>query len=120
MEYQEGPTEYQLNGISDNDVQKEVDKFLQLVASDANAQKEVKDARLSLTEVQDALRGAGSEKPIQINPTGAGLDPLTTAVAIAAVKVGSKVLLNLWSYVLLPRIRRRYGDQSIKPIDRKS
>jgi hypothetical protein len=42
-----------------------------------------------------------------------GVDPISTLLIITFAPAANRVLKDLWTTVLLPRIRRRWGDDAI-------
>lgn len=60
--------------------------------------------------------------PITVTQDGAGFDPATVAVIVAVAplvlpfaKLTARVLEDLWTHVLLPRILQRKGEHALKP-----
>jgi hypothetical protein len=63
-------------------------------------------------ELAADIRGRGfdpsalSVDAIQVRPAGAGLDPVTVTLIVSFLGLPAR---DIWKYVLLPRIRRRWG-----------
>lgn len=51
--------------------------------------------------------------PISVRVGSSGADPISTLLIIAFAPAANRVLKDLWTTVLLPRIRRRWGDDAI-------
>lgn len=70
----------------------------------------------------DALLSAPREAVIGLESRGPGLDPLTTAIVVSlattlATSLASglaKMSADIWSDIILPRLRRKFGADSIK------
>lgn len=82
------------------DLQKIVDEML------ANPDPElIADIAARGVDLHDLSQGA-----IEIKAAGAGLDPAT--VTLIVTFLGAPVL-DVWKYILLPRIRRRWGIDAV-------
>jgi hypothetical protein len=50
---------------------------------------------------------------ISIRVDSSGVDPATVALVVAFAPTANRVLKDLWTTVLLPRIRSRWGDDAV-------
>ncbi|WP_396222530.1 hypothetical protein [Gemmatimonas sp.] len=70
----------------------------------------------------DTLLSAPREAVIVLESRGAGLEPLTTAIivsvattlATSAASGLAKMSADIWSEIILPALRRKFGADSIK------
>ncbi|MEU4161712.1 hypothetical protein [Actinoplanes sp. NPDC026670] len=80
--------------------------------------------RLDDSDVVQALAEAGvdrrdlppageREKTVQVSALGAGLDPTAVALIVAFAPTANEILITVWTQVILPRIRRRYGRDAV-------
>jgi hypothetical protein len=51
---------------------------------------------------------------ITVRPDSSGADPEAVLLIIAFAPAGNRILKDLWATVLLPRIKRRWGDDAIQ------
>ena len=50
---------------------------------------------------------------IDVRVGGAGFDPMTVAVVVAFAPAANHVVTSLWDEVILPRLRRKLGDDAL-------
>jgi hypothetical protein len=74
-------------------------------------------AQLQLKQLGPAPGDPTSPFGIQLT---AGVEPasatLLVTLGITGVRVGSKVLLDIWSRIILPRLLKKYGSDSLKDV----
>lgn len=59
------------------------------------------------------LSSLGNADPIAVRLDSSGADPASVLLIIAFAPAGNRMLKDLWATVVLPRIRRRWGDDAI-------
>jgi len=52
-----------------------------------------------------------------VHRQGAGLDPASTAIVVAFAPVAAKMVRDLWTKVILPRIERDKGVGALQNVD---
>jgi len=95
---------------SADEVQREIDKFWAELDTSDELRKELADAGVDLDTVPVAER----QDAIKVSVRGAGIDPASVSLIVAFAPVANAVLISLWTQVLLPRIRSRYGRDAIR------
>jgi hypothetical protein len=53
------------------------------------------------------------ETKIDIRVAGEGFDPTTVAVVVAFAPAANHMVMSLWDDVILPRLRRKLGDDAL-------
>jgi hypothetical protein len=91
------------------EVQHDVDEFWAEFVGGEELRKEVENAGFDVT----MLDGVDREGAIRVSARGAGIGPETVAIVVAFAPAVNAALISLWTEVLLPRIRRRYGRDAI-------
>ena len=107
--------EYELvseSGITIFEIQKLVNEtWSDLLTEGTTSRQNALDANIDIQNLQGSIDGV-----LTLRPSGVGFDP-TSVFLIVAGAMGtalSKVSGDIWKYVLLPRIRARWGDHSLK------
>lgn len=87
------------------EIQAEIEIFWRDARSDAGLAAEARELGVDVTD------SSRSPDVLRVEAEGAGVDP---AVALILVSLGvRRVSADLWKYLVLPRIRRRWGDDAI-------
>jgi len=73
----------------------------------------------AIQEVKLALERVPNDQLIQVRPSKSGLDPATTAIIVAFSPLAAKIARDIWDNLILPRIRRDNGQNSIRPVPDK-
>jgi hypothetical protein len=63
----------------------------------------------------DDLDHIGRPDAVTVRVDGSGTDPTVVLLVIAFAPAGNRVLKDLWATAILPRIRRRWGEDAIGP-----
>jgi hypothetical protein len=100
--------QYQLSGPSLDDLNKTIDQLWDEIKTDPDSLRRAQEAGIDL----DRLPSGRREKVIEVRRVGAGLEPASTAIGVG-IALGAKVVRDVWTHVLLPRLRRKYGDKAI-------
>lgn len=105
------PTEirYAPGTWSAGDIQREIDSFWDPLANDDELRQEVRDAGIDISE----LAGLDRRNAIAVSAGAAGFAPASVALVVAFAPTANAIVARLWETVLLPRIRRRYGQDAI-------
>jgi hypothetical protein len=93
-----------------DEVQRDVDEFWTEFANGEELRKEVENAGIDVA----MLDGVDREGAIRISARGAGIASERVAIIVAFAPIINTALISLWTEVLLPRIRRRYGRDAIR------
>ena len=99
---------YEKGTSSVEEVQTEINRFWREMQTSAELEAEVAAAGFN----RNALTQA-KEVPITVRAESSGVDPVTVVLTITFAPSVSRTLKDLWTTVLLPRIRRRLGDDAI-------
>ncbi|MGB6353201.1 MAG: hypothetical protein WBF21_04435 [Steroidobacteraceae bacterium] len=60
------------------------------------------------------------DQALVVKASGAGFDPTSIVLMVTGAATGavskqlSRVVMDLWKYVILPQVRARWGDRSLK------
>jgi hypothetical protein len=103
--------QYNVQGISVADMLTEINALWdELLVSNSDLHRRATQLGIDI----DAITMPGTEA-IQVRRDGSGFDAATTAVIVSFSPVAAKVLSDLWSKLILPRLIRKNGDDSILP-----
>jgi hypothetical protein len=105
--------EYQLSGPSLKELNETIDKLWAGLKSDPESLRRAEEAEINLARLPSGRR----DRLIKLRRKGAGLEPASAAIGVG-IALGSKVLRDLWNHVLLPRLRKQYGDQALKQTEK--
>jgi hypothetical protein len=105
--------EYQLSGPSLKELNETIDKLWAGLKSNPESLRRAAQAKINLARLPSGRRA----RLIKLRRKGAGLEPASTAIGVA-IALGSKILRDVWTHVLLPRLRKQYGDQALKETDK--
>lgn len=99
---------YARGELSADQVQAEIAKFWQDLDSAGDSELE---ARLTAAGLDGAaFDGVDKDSAITVQPGTSGVDPIGVVVVVT---LANRIVGDLWEKVLLPRIRRRWGDDAI-------
>jgi hypothetical protein len=104
---------YSARGLEADQVRATVDRILQELKRDSAARKKALEQGI---DVDVALSHA---EDLRIEQGSAGLTPEVTDIIVKVVgaaggAVVAQMLRDLWSLVILPRLKSRFGDDSLK------
>jgi hypothetical protein len=102
---------YQLGTRSAVELRRDIQDFL--VESRHNSGVQASAARAGITV--DQLDELGRSKAYDIREEGAGLDHTAVTLIVAFAPAVNHVAMTVWDDILLPWIRRRYGDDAVGP-----
>lgn len=100
---------YSQGQLSAEQVEQEIRRFWGELDASPELQAELADKGLESV----TLREINLADAIQVHTGPSSVDPLSVSIIIAFAPTASTVLKDLWSEVILPRIRRRWGDDAI-------
>jgi hypothetical protein len=95
--------------LSVESLQHEISRFWADVAGDPELQAELVAAGLNYTASDNAVF-AGE---ITVRPGSSGVDPMSVVLIVSFAPTANRVLKNIWADTILPRIKRRWGDNSV-------
>jgi len=102
---------YARGELSVDQVQAEIVRFWQALD---NPDSSALDAELSAAGLsRAALVGVDRKKAITVRAGTSGTDPATVVLLVSLAPSANRIIKDLWATVVLPRIRRRCGDDSI-------
>ncbi len=107
--------EWELRNLNVKDLRSEIQRTLDELKSDPALRAMATQANLDLDEIDRVLATTGKDKLIEVESRGAGLDPATTAVIVAFAPVAAKIVRDIWDHVILPRIRKDHGSNTLSP-----
>ncbi|MEJ0073935.1 MAG: hypothetical protein WDO17_00560 [Alphaproteobacteria bacterium] len=104
---------YLLKSVSPDDFNRELDKLWAQLTTDPGLQEDAADAGIDVEKLP-----RGKRRDLISVKVPAHFDVVTGAViTIVLAPVAKKILIDLWSKLLLPRLERKFG---LKPAASKS
>lgn len=104
-----GTLRYYRGTLSAEQLQSEIDRFWHELAADSKVKAELVTTGLEL----DALTDNEKTGAITVHPGSSGADVTSAVLVVLFAPTANRVLKDLWSTILLPRIKRRWGDDAI-------
>lgn len=102
---------YARGGLSVEQIQAEIAQFWETLDNPGSSNLE---AELSAAAVdRAALAGIDRENAITVRAGTSGADPATVILLVALAPSANRIIKDLWVTVVLPRIRRRWGEDAI-------
>jgi len=95
--------------LSAEQIQAEIARFWGELGSSPELDAELKAAGLD----SGGLSSTQEADSITVHVGASGADPVSTLLIIVFAPTANRVLRDLWTTVLLPRIQRRWGEDSI-------
>jgi hypothetical protein len=95
---------------SADEIQHEIDQFWASLDGSEGLGKELTDAGIDLGAVSEVAR----RDAIRVDVRGAGVDPTAVTLVVAFAPTANAILISLWTQVLLPRIRDKFGRDAIR------
>jgi hypothetical protein len=90
-------------------LQEEIKRFWIELRTDPELERQVIAAGLGSEE----FSRIDKESAITIRVGTSGADPSTVVLIVALAPTANRVLKDLWANILLPRIKRRWGDDAV-------
>jgi hypothetical protein len=102
---------YARGELSVDQIQAEIAQFWQDLDNPGSSalKSELSTDGLDLT----ALAGADTANAITVRAGRSGVDPGTALIIVTLASPANRIIKDLWATVVLPRIRRRWGDDAI-------
>ena len=100
---------YASGELSAEQLQQEIARFWADLKESEELQEEVAAQGLDLATLGDVE----SEAAIKVRVDSSGADPASVVLIVALAPSANRALKDLWTTILLPRIRRRWGDDAI-------
>jgi hypothetical protein len=100
---------YSRGQLSADQIQQEIAKFWTELEASSELQEQVAAAGIS----RDLLGDVDRSDAITVRVDSSGVDPISVALIVAFAPAANRALKDVWTTVLLPRIRRRWGDDAI-------
>ena len=102
---------YAKGELSVDQVQAEIAQFWQALDNPGSS---AVDAELSAAGLdRAALAGADRQNAITVRAGTSGVDPATAVLLVSLAPSANLMIKDVWRKVVLPRIRRRWGDDAI-------
>jgi hypothetical protein len=95
--------------VAPSEIANAVDEIWNDLKSDRDLRDDASTGGLDLKLI-DAI----SSNPYEVKGAGQGLDPATIAVIVAFAPVAAEICRDVWRVVILPRLRQRFGQNSIR------
>lgn len=106
---------YSYKAIDQQQLEAQLDRLWQDLQGDSALATEAEQAGIVLSEIRKRPR----KEVITVRKDGEGFDPVTTALVVAFAPVAARVARDLWLKVLLPRILKAKGKDSLEPKEPK-
>ena len=100
---------YSRGQLSVEQIQQEIAKFWAELETSPELQAELAATGIS----REVLRDSNPNDAITVRVDSSGVDPVSVSLIIVFAPAANRVLKDVWTTVLLPRIRRRWGDNAI-------
>jgi hypothetical protein len=100
---------YDRGELSVDRIEQEISDFWIALNSSEEIQHELAEVGLD----RSSLDGLDLNTAIQVTVDSSGADPASILLIISLAPTANRVLKDIWSSTLLPRIRRRWGDDAI-------
>jgi hypothetical protein len=102
---------YARGELSVDEIRSEIAKFWQILDNqDSPAlDDELRAAHLD----RAALDGVDRESAIVVHAGSSGVDPTVVLLLVSLAPSANRVIKDLWTKIVLPRIERRWGDDAI-------
>jgi len=106
--------EYEVSGPSLHQLEESLDELWASLGTDRDLMRRAEVARINLKRVPPGERA----RLIKLRRKGAGFEPGSTAVVVG-IGLGAKILRDIWTHLLLPRLRKKYGADALKEKEAK-
>jgi hypothetical protein len=100
---------YARGELSVKSLQEEIARFWSDAAVSPELQAELADAGLRY----EASGNSEFTQQITVRAGSSGADPASVVLIISLAPTANRVLKDIWTNIILPRIRRRWGDDAI-------
>lgn len=107
--------EYTLHNITSQQIEHEAQTLLEAMKSEENLRKDAAAAGIDLEEFDRQVRGDSSSL-LTIEPKSAGVAPGVIEIVVIFAPLMATVLEDCWKCVILPRLKRRFGVDTIKEV----
>jgi hypothetical protein len=106
-----GEFAYARGELSVDQLEAEIAEFWQALDNPGSAALE---AELSAAGIdRTALAGLDRESAITVRAVTSGVDPTTAVLLVSLAPSANLIIKDLWEEIVLPRIKRRRGDDAI-------
>jgi hypothetical protein len=102
---------YARGGLSVDQIQSEIAQFWQVLDNPGSAALEAELSAAGLDRV--TIAGVNRENAIIVRAGTSGVDPITAVLLVTLAPSANLIIKDLWKKIVLPRIRRRWGDDAI-------
>lgn len=100
---------YSRGQLSAEQIQQEIAKFWAELETSSTLQAELTSAGINPRLLGDS----NPSDAITVRVGSSGVDPVSVSLIIVFAPTANRVAKDVWTTVLLPRIRRRWGDNAI-------
>ena len=100
---------YSRGVLSAEQLQSEITHFWHELETNTAIEGELKASGINLGLLSETER----TNAITVDVGASGVDPTATLLIITFAPAANRALKDLWTTVLLPRIRRRWGDDAV-------
>jgi hypothetical protein len=102
---------YARGELSVDEIQFEIAKFWQILGDPVSPALEDELSAVGLDRV--ALANVNRENAIIVRAGTSGVDSTTAGLLVTLAPSANLIIEDLWKKIVLPRIRRRWGDDAI-------
>lgn len=95
--------------LSAEQIQQEIANFWAELETSSELRAELASAGIS----DELLLSVNPSDAITVRVDSSGVDPVTVSLVIVFAPTANQALKDVWTTVVLPRIRRRWGDDAI-------
>lgn len=102
---------YARGELSVDQIQSEITQFWQILDNQGGPALEAELSAAGLDRT--ALANVNRENAIIVRAGTSGVDPTTAVLLVTLAPSANLIIKDLWKKIMLPRIRRRWGDDAI-------
>lgn len=102
---------YARGGLSVDQIHSEIAQFWQALDNPGSSALEAELNAAGLDRA--ALANVDRENAITVRAGTSGVDPTTAVLLVTLAPSANRIIKDLWVTVVLPRIRRRWGDDAV-------
>ncbi len=108
---------YYLRHVESQQIQNEARTLLEALKTEKDLRKEASDAGISLEEFDEKVGEIADQPLITIEPRSSGIAPEVVELILIFAPLAETVIEDCWKYFILPRLRRKFGEDAIQETD---
>jgi hypothetical protein len=102
---------YAYGGLPVDQIQSEIAQFWQVLDNPGSSDLEAELSAAGLDRA--ALASVDRENAITVRVGTSGVDPTTAVLLVTLAPSANLIIKDLWEKVVLPRIKRRWGEDAV-------